>query len=346
GAPRDCSALGNQCNTGRCDEAGRRCYADPLPDGTSCDDGRWCTDPDTCTAGTCGGPLRDCSASTNQCNTGTCDDAGRRCYAAPLPNGTSCDDGDPLTSPDICVSGTCRASACGDTYLHTASGEYCDDGNTTTESCTAPPAGACVRDCSIRQDTCGNGTPEPALGEICDDGNADSMDACTTSCIPNDRNVGAPCTCTGGGCSIVNPCGGTINGCGNVVLPAGSCRGCARSGEVSGHGLYFAGGFCLAYAHRCRPSLLCSFAGLPADVGNYNAFVGPCPAGSIFVQQTVSGSGVTLEMKSCQKICDSDSDCRWNEYDSYWRRCGQYECVASPSTPGTRVCFDAQMTAP
>lgn len=346
GPARDCSALSGPCATGRCDEAGDRCVADPRPNGTTCDDGLYCTTPDTCTGGVCGGPARDCSALGDQCNAGTCNEVSDRCEATPRPDGTVCDaDGSPTTR-DVCIAGTCRFSTCGDGYRDTVIGECCDDGNTVTESCTAPPVGACVRDCSIRQDTCGNGTVDAGFCEACDDGNTNSMDACTTSCTVNDHRVGAPCTCTGSSCRMGNPTAGTITGCENVVVPTGALLACLRSGTLGGGNIYMAGGFCSAWAHRCSPSLLCSFAGIPSSVGSYSAFVGPCPEGSVLVQQTISASGVTLETKSCMKVCTRDADCRWNEWDTYFRQCGHYECTASPSTPGTRVCFDAQMSAP
>jgi cysteine-rich repeat protein len=345
GSARDCSSATDQCNTGICDEAGDRCRGQPLPDTTTCNDGAWCTLTDHCTAGVCGGTMRDCSAATTTCNIGTCNEATHACFPAPVPDGTVCDaDGNPATR-DICLAGACRFSTCGDHYWDTVGGECCDDGNVLTETCRTPPSGACVRDCSIRQDTCGNGTLDAATCEACDDGNTDSMDACSTSCTVNDHGVGAPCTCAGS-CPVGNPAGGTITGCSGVVVPTGALLACFHSGTVGGGNLYFAGGFCSAYAALCSPSLLCSFAGIPRTVGNYAAFVGPCPAGSVFVQQTITSSGVTLQTKSCQKVCDSDSDCRWNEYDSHFGQCGHYECTASPSTPGTRVCFDAQMSAP
>ncbi|MDI7266580.1 MAG: hypothetical protein QME96_01125, partial [Myxococcota bacterium] len=100
----DC-ADGDPCTADVC--SARRCANPNAPNGTSCDDGRWCTNPDTCTAGVCGGAPRDCSALGNQCNAGRCDEAGRRCYADPLPNGTSCDDGRWCTNPDTCTAGVC-----------------------------------------------------------------------------------------------------------------------------------------------------------------------------------------------------------------------------------------------
>jgi cysteine-rich repeat protein len=350
GPARDCSAFTTVCALGTCDEPGDRCYGVPRAEGTACNDSLWCTNPDTCTAGVCGGPARDCSAAADQCNNGVCNETGDVCFPDPLPAGTLCDADGSAATRDICLTGTCDLSACGDGFRDTGASEYCDDGNTVTEACrppsgTPPPAGSCVRDCSIRQDTCGNGIHEPEWGEQCDDGDNDSFDACTTSCTINDFGVGAPCTCTGS-CPVGDPTAPTISGCSGVVAPTGSLVGCTRSGSLGGGALYFARGFCTAWAHRCSPSLLCAFAGIPSSRGNYSAFVGPCPAGSVLVQQTITSSGVTLETKSCQKASDSDSDCRWNEYDPYYSRCGHYECIASPSTPGTRVCFDSQMSPP
>ena len=60
----DCSDLDDQCNDGVCDEEDDQCVQDPIPhEGQACDDGLFCTDPDTCTAGICGGSDRDCSAN-------------------------------------------------------------------------------------------------------------------------------------------------------------------------------------------------------------------------------------------------------------------------------------------
>jgi cysteine-rich repeat protein len=322
---------------------------DPLPDGTVCDDRLYCTIGDACSGGTCAGGSRDCSAYSDQCNTGACSELGDTCYGRAVPDGTACDDGNPFTPRDGCLGGACAGSVCGDGILDgpaVGGREYCDDRNTITESCMAPPGGSCVRDCSIQQDTCGNGTLETAFGETCDDGNATSFDSCTTSCNPNDRGIGAPCTCTGTSCPMGNPTVGTIVGCDNVVVPPGARLACFRSGILAGNAGYFAAGFCSAYAHVCSPSLLCAFAGIPTTVGNYASFIGPCAAGSVVVQQTISASGVTLQTKSCQRVCTGDSDCRWNEYDSYWSECGQYVCMSSPSTPGTRVCFDPRMAMP
>ena len=55
GVPEDCSALTQGCFVGNCDVNQDQCVADPLPPGTSCDDGDGCTLNTTCTNGNCGG---------------------------------------------------------------------------------------------------------------------------------------------------------------------------------------------------------------------------------------------------------------------------------------------------
>ncbi len=49
----DCSSLTDQCNTGVCEEPAGTCAADPLPDGTICNDGDTCSIPDQCQSGVC-----------------------------------------------------------------------------------------------------------------------------------------------------------------------------------------------------------------------------------------------------------------------------------------------------
>ena len=65
------------------------------PDTTPCDDGLYCTDPDTCTAGVCGGGARDCSDSVS-CTVDTCDEVNDKCDNTPndglCPTDTVCAD--------------------------------------------------------------------------------------------------------------------------------------------------------------------------------------------------------------------------------------------------------------
>ncbi len=55
GSATDCSGQADQCNTGACNEALNLCEAQPVLDGTTCDDADPCTESDACTAGSCAG---------------------------------------------------------------------------------------------------------------------------------------------------------------------------------------------------------------------------------------------------------------------------------------------------
>lgn len=89
------------------------CEAAPREDGAPCSDGDFRTRGDSCVAGVCDPGLAvcvcasdaDCAAydDANQCNGRlTCD--GCACLALATPVGTPCDDFDPLTVDDTCLS--------------------------------------------------------------------------------------------------------------------------------------------------------------------------------------------------------------------------------------------------
>ena len=58
----DCSWLDDDCSVGRCAAASGECVLSPRIDGTPCDDGAWCSESDSCSAGVCGGIARDCGS--------------------------------------------------------------------------------------------------------------------------------------------------------------------------------------------------------------------------------------------------------------------------------------------
>jgi hypothetical protein len=107
--------------------------ADPDCNGTSCDDGHFCTVDDKCSAGACTGTMRDCT-DTNACTTDTCDDAGGRCVNDPAPHeGASCDDDNACTNGDKCVAGVCAGAPID-----------CSDGNVCTVDTCDPLTGVCA----------------------------------------------------------------------------------------------------------------------------------------------------------------------------------------------------------
>jgi len=127
GGPRDCSALDDDCNEGVCFEDSQNCVSRALADTTPCNDGRYCTVADSCSAGFCGGAPRDCSASGASCTTGICDEQTDACTGDPVADGTACDDGVFCSDGDQCLAGTCVAGGALDCSSVTG-GDTCYDG--------------------------------------------------------------------------------------------------------------------------------------------------------------------------------------------------------------------------
>lgn len=188
GAARNCSAFTNQCNDGVCSEVSDACVAVPAHENQTCSDGAFCTVGEVCTAGSCGGgSARDCSASTDQCNQGVCNEAADQCQGQPINEGQPCDDEQSCTPDDTCIDGECGLPAdqcfcignCDCLVLCNATaGGLC-----VVELCT-PSMPGCATFNSLPR-CCGNSSIDP--GENCDlgGGNSDAPNAsCRTDCNP------------------------------------------------------------------------------------------------------------------------------------------------------------------
>jgi hypothetical protein len=141
------------CVTRACD--GDSTCAETYPSGNSCDDSLPCTYGTTCSGGSCaGGTTVNCDASDTYCMDYWCD-GDSSCASTPRNVGLGCDDGNPLTTGDVCLSsGICQGTVvapCGDGDID--SGENCDDGN--------PPAGGdgCDASCHVEMYWVCDGAP-------------------------------------------------------------------------------------------------------------------------------------------------------------------------------------------
>lgn len=117
GDTKDCSALDDACNQGRCDPLDGSCYPEPANEGQPCDDGLACTLGDRCVAGACQPTgLVDCSALDDACLAGVCQEPDGQCVTQPADEGQPCDDDLFCTADDACDQGECRGSprACPD----------------------------------------------------------------------------------------------------------------------------------------------------------------------------------------------------------------------------------------
>lgn len=128
-ADSDCFTFTDQCNIGKCNLLTNECYAEPVADGFSCEDGLFCSVGDTCQTGACvaGGEF-DCSALDDGCIAGACDESLNECVPDPnLLDGQVCDDGLFCTVDDVCGSGTCGGGPmdCSDPFSCTE--DVCDE---------------------------------------------------------------------------------------------------------------------------------------------------------------------------------------------------------------------------
>ncbi len=165
----DCSQIqAPVCQLAQCNVQTGQCEVVPDDDGTTCDDGVFCTIDDACAAGLCaGGPANDCGMTPAECEEVVCDEQAQSCSGQALANGSTC------TPTDLCQEGaTCTNGLC----------------SGTPKDCFFQPV---PDDCHVSECNPQNGQCEPVAGN---EGGActDVNDLCT---------VGKTCTagvCVGG----------------------------------------------------------------------------------------------------------------------------------------------------
>ncbi len=169
--------LNGDCSTGVCDEDSQSCVGQAFPDGEPCDDGSFCNSGEACQGGACqGGVMLDCSAMSDSCNIGVCDESRRRCQPELKPGGCECTAGidDDFDGADQCLDCDDRNGRVYPDADELCNGldDDCDtlidedfDGDTDTYStCAIRPE---ERDCDD-----GAASVHPGAPEICDDGAA------------------------------------------------------------------------------------------------------------------------------------------------------------------------------
>jgi hypothetical protein len=110
GTTLNCNSLDTTCADYSCD--GDSTCAVYYPNGTSCTDSNLCTYNTTCNgAGTCaGGTTLNCDALDTTCINYSCDGDSTCAYVINV--GASCDDGNPGTTGDVCLSsGVCQGTS-------------------------------------------------------------------------------------------------------------------------------------------------------------------------------------------------------------------------------------------
>ncbi len=256
------------CNTGQVVGPINTCIVVAAPQGTSCDDGLFCTDVDTCDGGgVCvGGPTNDCGMELSPCDAVICSEETKTCSAAPVNDGTECTPIDLCELHGVCQLGECvgEPKSCALSPLNECNEVECDS---ATGDCVGTPdpdkenslcfltgplcqvektcqAGECgggvPKDCSNLSIACELGECDPGTG-ICGAVLAPEGTACDegiTECKIGECDDNGICKAeaapTGSDCNDHDSCTAADE------CVAGACAG---TSPVLGCSLYFKEGF-------------------------------------------------------------------------------------------------------
>ena len=220
-----------QCRAnGVCNPQTGLCSEPPLPEGTACNDGVSSTTTDACQAGacvgvaTCGDKL--CYPSTPDCKVASCE--GVFCAERNAPNGTLCNDNNPLTVHDVCQSGACIGT---DLCLNKNCQKECNTGacNQQTGICDFTPVtdgtGSCTDFLTSTMGRCVAGRCAPDLycgtTQCLPSAKTCRVHVCETeNCVEKFQFDGTTCNdnnastvedrCVGGACVGTDLCANTV----------------------------------------------------------------------------------------------------------------------------------------
>ena len=193
------------CNAGVCESVAKK-------DGTTCDDGLYCTEKDACAAGKCVGSAVSCpSPMKDPCQVGVCDEAAKGCSTAPSVEGIECPAVDACSPNGRCSAGKCSAKSACDALGDDCKTASCDamanppacapapknEGNPCNVGNACAAAGTCAAGACV--DAMNNAVAKTPDGTACDDGLFCTLfDACVGGkCVAGTQTPCGP----GGSCS-------------------------------------------------------------------------------------------------------------------------------------------------
>ncbi len=110
----DCSQIqAPMCQVAQCNAQSGQCEVVADVDGTTCDDGTFCTVADACLSGVCEpGPPNDCGLTPAACEDVTCEETSQTCSTVAKSNGAACvDPNDLCLENTTCTNGLCSGTA-------------------------------------------------------------------------------------------------------------------------------------------------------------------------------------------------------------------------------------------
>jgi hypothetical protein len=227
--PVICEQDANECTVEKCDPKSGLCGSLPVADGTTCDDSDACTREDLCRQGECVGTAPViCEQDANECTVEKCDSATGLCGSLPVPDGTTCDDGDACTREDLCRQGQCVGTTpvvC-QPDANECTVEKCDPATGLCGSLPVPDGTTCDdSDACTREDLCRQGQCVGTTPVVCQpDANECTLETCdpsTGQCASKPVPDGTACD-DGRFCSVDDMC------------RQGSCVGTPRPCQGSG----------------------------------------------------------------------------------------------------------------
>ena len=331
----------DQCHvSGICNPSTGLCSNPSAQDGTQCDDHNLCSISSACSSGTClETAYVDCSTPPNQCYLpGSCSQSSGTCNYPTKSNGTTCNDGNPCTLNDVCISGTChgtaKSCAAEDQCNYAATcditngicsaipktGTSCNDGNACTQTDTCSAQGVCIGSnlvvCSAPTDTChtaatcdtGSGKciyPVLANGTSCDDGDLCSLaSSCSAGVCTAIAFLACPAIdqCHQIGVCVAGYCTyqPKTNGVGCNDNNACTSNDICTNGVCAGTGIHVSPDQCHSAATCDTTTGICNFSNLPQFTACNDS--DPCTT----VDACVDG----VCLGSAEKICNTPGNCQ------------------------------------
>jgi hypothetical protein len=324
----DCEAVLaplSPCRAPLCEDGD--CFADALPNGKPCDDGKACTAGDKCKSGSCSGVELVCD-DANDCTDDACDQGTGACVST--PNSADCDDGNPCTYNDTCNLGECLGSDGECPPCNTNSDcKPLEDGDLCNGTLVCLDS-KCVTDPNTMV-VCTNLNLSPCQEALCipADGSCSIKDKqAGAPCLPvakceaatvceDGQCIGKPLDCDDGNDCTLELCD-TLVGCIYVAQNTGACS----DGNSCTIGDSCKGGKCIAEQPKsCDDTNNCTADACNVETGEceYTFIDSACNDGDACTTGDHCEDGeCVMEMANCDDgdkctvdKCDSDSGCSW-----------------------------------